>query len=414
MTKKLVVVSDIGYFPDSLIWFKEQGFDLYYVELKHIYGHLVDSRSMFRCMGAKWVHVNELDKLYEQLDQDTLVISGPTFAGSVPTVAGSVFDLEKGEPYCPVTMERMETVYTLSKYNHDHKCGAKFVLFFNGDTGFGSQRMVDFFNEKIQYIDVLMFDNDLLREMVLQNSQVARTKQTLIGWLETPLKRHVIHQTKKPKHEILSLGRCLSALEVMKYNKIRLPIIYFPFPNPRPKLKDLIRYMKNKARGLRLSYKLTGLAGSMKKLKRHRQAFLDLESDRAFGLSHMHDVFIGGVERFQKDRAYYLSAEGNLVAQCANTPKELYYPFVNNPNKEACYLMYGIIPLISHAENNYYKTLLEKKMAILIRERQDFYNALAMSDAEIQQYRDNIYANRDLFTFDHVGEMLVDVLNKRM
>ena len=414
MTKKLVVISDIGHFPDSLIWFKEQGFDLYYVELKHIYEHLGTSRDMFRTMGANWVYVNELEKLHDKLDSETLVISGPTFAGSVPTVSGSVLDLEKGEPYCPVTMERMETVYTLSKYNHDHKCGAKFVLFFNGDTGFGSQRMVDFFNEKIQYVDALMFDNDLLRDMVLQNSKVARTKQTLIGWLETPLKRYVIHQTKKPKHQIISLGRCLSALEVMKNNKIRLPITYFPSSNPRPKIKDLVRYLRHRIKGRRSRYRLTGLTGSMRKLKRDRLAFLKFESARAFGLSHMYDVFIGGVERFQKDRAYYLSAEGNRVAQCANTPKELYYPFVNNPNKEACYLMYGIIPLISHAENNYYKTLLEKKMAILIREKQDFYNALAMSDAEIQQYRDNIYANRDLFTFDHVGEMLLDLLNKKI
>ena len=72
--------------------------------------------------------------------------------------------------------------------------------------------------------------------------------------------------------------------------------------------------------------------------------------------------------------------------------------------------MNGIIPLISHTEHNVYKEMVNKKMAILIKKTEDILNVLNMSNEEIQEYRDNIYKNRDLFTFDHVGEMIIKEL----
>ena len=150
-----------------------------------------------------------------------MILSGPSFSGDILSLKGR-------QDSCENSIERLEIVHKLSHYNHSHNCGAKIVLIFNGDTGFGSQKMVDFFNEKIQYVDALMFDNDLLKEFILSNSSVARTKQALIGWLETPLKRYVLHQKRKPLHKIISLGRCLSAFDSVVANRQKLPIIFFP------------------------------------------------------------------------------------------------------------------------------------------------------------------------------------------
>jgi len=75
-------------------------------------------------------------------------------------------------------------------------------------------------------------------------------------------------------------------------------------------------------------------------------------------------------------------------------------------------MMYGIIPLISHQEHDLYREMIKRKMAILIKKPEDIAAVLKMSDAEIQSYRNNIYENRDLFTFDHVGEMLCGLLDK--
>ncbi len=51
-------------------------------------------------------------------------------------------------------------------------------------------------------------------------------------------------------------------------------------------------------------------------------------------------------------------------------------------------------------------------MAIVIKDKSDFKRLLKMSDDEIQEYRDNIYNNSDLFTFDKTGDMLIKELEK--
>ncbi len=85
-----------------------------------------------------------------------------------------------------------------------------------------------------------------------------------------------------------------------------------------------------------------------------------------------------------------------------------YYAFCNNPSKDVTYLMNGIIPLISHNLHNVYKSMTDKKMAILIKDKSDFRKLLKMSDDEIQEYRDNIYNNSDLFTFDRTAQRIIE------
>ena len=114
------------------------------------------------------------------------------------------------------------------------------------------------------------------------------------------------------------------------------------------------------------------------------------------------------LENEQLSVKYYFSLEGQRKKLSKKSPKECYYAFVNSPNKEACYLMNGIIPLISNTQNSYYKQMLEKKMAILIKTPKDLEKVLKMSRKEIQKYRDNIYNNRYMFTFETVGNMIMN------
>lgn len=406
--KKVILIGDTGYFPDSLIWFKEQGFEVTHVVLHNRLPWLKKTSDIFHDFGYNSISIDEIEHLYPLLDKDTLVLSGNTFCGDVYSF---VHDGAQ-----PSTIERFEAIYNLSKYNSENSKGAKIVCYFCGDAGFGTQRMVDFFNEKIQYVDYLLFDNELLREFFLTNSEVARTKQILIGWLETPLKRFVLHNQGKIQKQIISLGRCISAFnDVLENNKNLFPIKFFPLKKPKKqkgflsKIKTQI-YLFYKKRVHQKAYSIAMEAG-MKNLSKHRKRFLKHESMNAFGASHMYDTFYNANADFRKNKDFYFSLEGQMYAHNAGAIKEVYYPFINNPNKEACYMMYGIIPLISNTENPYYKELLGKKMAILIEKPEDFKKVLEMSDEEIQQYRDNIYANQDVFTFDHVGEMLVKLLD---
>lgn len=64
------------------------------------------------------------------------------------------------------------------------------------------------FNEKIKYLDALIFDNSLLEEFVLKNIPNANNIKRYLGWMETPLERFVKNNTDaKINKSCISLGR---------------------------------------------------------------------------------------------------------------------------------------------------------------------------------------------------------------
>ena len=89
----------------------------------------------------------------------------------------------------------------------------------------------------------------------------------------------------------------------------------------------------------------------------------------------------------------------------------MYYSFSNVPSKDITYLMYGIIPIISHNLHNVYMELINKKIAIQISNIKDIDKYLNMKEDDILEYRKNIYNNRDVFTFEKSGELLINLLN---
>lgn len=366
--------------------------------------HFKMSDAFLKKFNFNVISIDNLESVYPLLDSETLVLSGPTYFGEI--ISNIMLPLRIKD----ACTENMEALYQISKYNVEHKCGAKCVRYFNGDSGFGTQNALDYFNDKMKYVDVLSFDNDALRDLFMKNSEVARKKKTIIAWLETPLKRHVIHNTGKIEKRFISLGRCLSAFDEIRRNKDKLPITFFPI-----QYNDINAFkywlMKYGFSPRKLSYNLTYCTSKLHHTTRGRKLFRKYESAAAFGISHMYDAFLGSEQEFIAHKDHYLSIDGQNYAFCAATPKEIYYPFVNNANKEACYMMYGIIPIISNKTNPYYKKLLDNKMAICISSKQELADLLNMPEETIQKYRDNIYKNIDMFTFDNVGEKLIKLLD---
>lgn len=301
----------------------------------------------------------------------------------------------------PTGLEELDILYRLSKFSFDEKRKATFVRFFNGETGFGDEETAKQFAEKTQYVDAFMFDNDQLKDFVLANDPNARNKQLLLGWVETPLERFCYHNTGKIERKICSLGRVLCSAPSWKLDLSLLPMRRFP----GSKIKFLDRI-----RGRKEFYQMAGAVDNVNILYRDRKLFYRLEASCAFGISNMYDIFSGSIEDYHRHRDFYFSPFGQTMPHNVCSCHETYYQFCNNANKDVCYLMNGIIPLIPHTEHNVYKSLIEKKMAILIKCPEDIGAVLTISDAEIQEYRDNIYANRDLFTFDHVAEMLSNLI----
>ena len=402
--KQIIWIGEGCCFPDSLSFFKENACDITVIKTKNTLPWFINNYSVFNEIGIDLVDYDEenIKKIFSKLDENTLVIGGGNFGGNVPS--SFVF-----ENFQDIGYEELEILAKIAEYNHQNSCKAHVVRYFNGDTGFGSQQAIDTFTEKTKYVDTFLFDNDSLRDFVLTNIPTAKDKKLLLGWIETPLRKTVFHNTGKIERRYISLGRCLCNDAGFIKEKLGKLITYYPIAR-----KSLSRLQRLKWRiiGKKRRYNLAGAVKSSCVMEKDRQLFNKFESSCAFGLSHMHDIFFGSIADWHKNKNYYWSLEGQNKAFMICDNKEAYYQFSNNPNKDVCYLMNGIIPLISHMEHNVYREMVEKKMAILIQKKEDIEAVLKLSDKEIQQYRDNIYANQDLFTFDHVGEMLINLLER--
>ncbi len=375
--------------------------DVTVVRMKTEFPWFKTNYSIFAELGFRIVNnrPQEIQNICKNLNDQTLVIGGGYFGGDIPSLS----------PVRTAGIEEIDVLYRISKYNYEHQCGAKCLRYHNGDTGFGSQEMVNLYDDRIRYVDFLMFDNDLLRDFVLYNSQEARKKKSLLGYLETPLKCYVIHNMSKIERRILSMGRNYSQFNFTKRNFLKLPVTFYPLPPQTNGVRALIERIVHKKNSQPCAYDVAGKQEHLSHILRDRKAFMQKEGACAFGLSHMYDIFYDSIDRFRNHKDYYWSLEGQFAANGAACAKEQYYAFSNNASKDLSYMMFGIIPLISHVEHSYYKTLVDKKMAILIKRKEDLREVLSLSDAEIQEYRDNIWNNRELFTFDHLAKLICEL-----
>ncbi|MBZ7937992.1 glycosyltransferase family 8 protein [Campylobacter molothri] len=389
--KEIILIGQNCWFIDSFIIFKEYGFDLKIIKTKNNVWWFESNYNIIKELGGEIIDYSESYGFFENLNLTTqsIVIGGGGFYGGLDSL----------ESLKHSSLEELEILYQISKYNSEKKCGAFILRYFNGDTSFYSKEMINLFNKKIAYVDFLIFDNNLLRDFVLLNIEEAQNKKYLIGWMETPLKRFVYHNNcNQYSRFFLNIGRIISSYP---FDKFLSKILFYPF-----KKSNVYIYKKNKTLSkASKKYNLSGI-GDLKSILHDRKMFFQLHKEICFGLSHFYDSFDGSNKIFLQNKKKYFLSKNQTLKFSLNSPREVYYAFVNNPNKDVAYWMNGIIPLVSHNFGHYEK-FIEKKMAIMIQNEDDLNAVLNMSEEEIQEYRNNIYKNRDLFTFDTVANNIL-------
>jgi hypothetical protein len=387
--KKLIVVGLDIWFADSLQWFRENGFAVTVLTRTSPPPWFADNAALYAEMGfrivtyaheAFWTGSLNFDDL--ALDPETLILAGPNFEGEVASLADNLKDS---------TLYDLWLLKLLASYNRRHGCGAMIVRFHNGDTGFGSKEMADLYALGLADVDLLLFDNDLLREFVWHNAPALRAKKSHLLWLEGPLKRH-IRSNEGHSLDFICLGRFFCD------RRLNIPVLHLP--------ADQVRRYEGLKRPVKLRYTLSG-AKSLALLAEDRAAFAEDLRGILFGLDHFGGVFTGGLQLFERHKEFFFSLDGQRLTQFG-TPHAVYYGFCNCPSKIAAYLMYGIIPVLSHTLHNVYRELAEKKMAVPVERTEDLEHIGAMSAGEIEVFRENIQTHADLFTFDSKAEFLVE------
>ncbi|MEI0700072.1 hypothetical protein R4K92_14240 [Brachyspira intermedia] len=413
--KKIILIGTQCWFVDSFLFFIEKGFDGFFIKIKTKNPFFEKNYSILEEIGFKGISIDELDLDQLGLDDQTLIISGSAFS-----------DTNSLSVHKEYSFDLINVLYEISKYNVEHKCKAKVIRYFNGDTGFSSKETANFLNEKIKYVDTLIFDNNILEELVLNNIPNAVNKNRFIGWVETPLERYIqFNDNNNIENTGILLGRMMTASYFDFKNKLTIYGTLFPIPIQNNNNNNIfIGYTNNEKYfiiyflGIKISFKkkikkiVYNMSGndSFSNILQYRKLFFENHSNITFGLSHLYDSFNGSNKSFLENKDLFLSISGQNLAHSIFSNTEMHYAYCNNPSKDISYLMNGIIPLISHNIHNVYKDMIDKKMAIIINSQEDINKVLEMSKEEIIEYRNNIYKNRDIFTFERVGNFMISLL----
>ncbi|MEI0700176.1 hypothetical protein R4K92_14770 [Brachyspira intermedia] len=412
--KKIILIGPQAWFVDSFIYFIEKGFKGIVLKISGI--SFIENYPILSEIGYDVIDYDENKFDDIGLDRETLIISICGFGG-VSSMNGIFREF---------SFNNLEALYKISKYNKENNCGAKVIKCFNGDTGFSNNEYLSMLKEKLQYVDVFTFDNSLLEELIIKNIDYIKNKKRYILWMETPLKRYVNkNDTTINEKKYLTLGRIISSIPIDYMGKL-IDIGYFfnYYPPLSKNISILLGYIETlkyktfyifgikiniKKKDVKAKYSLAGI-GSFQKILEDRKLFFENYKNISFGISHFYDILNGSVNSFIKNKDLFFSINGQDLVNNVNSNIEMYYGFCNNASKDLTYLMNGIIPLIPHNLHNIYKSMVDKKMAILINNKKDIYDVLNLTDEQILEYRKNIYENLYIFTFDNNAEILINEL----
>jgi hypothetical protein len=391
--KKLIIVGLDVFFADSFLWFRENGWEVTVLAHRGPAPWFAENAGLYEDMGFRVVRYDRgafeengfrFDDL--ALDPETLILAGPNFEGDLAALADDL----KGS-----TLYDLWLLQALAGYNRRRARGALVVRFHNGDTGFGSREMADLYALALREVDLLLFDNDLLREFVLGNAPSLKAKESRLVWLEGPLKRH-IRRNEGRGPNFICLGRFVCG------RRLNLPVLHFPM--------DRARHFEGLPGPVRPRYALSG-APSLSRLAEERAAFAADLRGTVFGLDHLGGLLEGDRELFERHKKFFFSLDGQHLAR-SGEPREIYWHFCNCPSKIAAYLMYGLIPVLPHTLHSVYRDLADRKMAVAVERPEDLARLPQMSDEEIKAFRDNIQAQADLFTFDRKAAFLAGEFEK--
>ncbi len=300
MKKNLILIGSGCWFIDSFSYFIEKGFKMTVIKVEKTASFFAPNYEILNALGAKIIEAEYNSDFIKSLNinQNTIIIGGGYYSGDSPNFNGSF-----------VSHNELWLMKNIANYNKQNNLGALTVRYFNGDTGFGTKMEAELFEESLKNVDLLIFDNDNLRDFVVTNAPKLKDKKYFYGWIETPLKKYVNHNlTKKYFREFISFGRVICSDKNMKYP---VKTAFYPYPyNQYRGIKRIIkRFYHKKIRHLKSGYYIAGCANLAQILSDRKEAFQKL-SDYAFGLSHFYDIFQGSIEKFTKNKDFYFSLFG--------------------------------------------------------------------------------------------------------
>ena len=296
MKKNLILIGSGCWFIDSFSYFIEKGFKMTVIKVEKTASFFAPNYEILNALGAKIIEAEYNSDFIKSLNinQNTIIIGGGYYSGDSPNFNGSF-----------VSHNELWLMKNIANYNKQNNLGALTVRYFNGDTGFGTKMEAELFEESLKNVDLLIFDNDNLRDFVIYNAPSLKNKKYIYAWFETPLKQFVYHnENKEYKKQFISFGRNICSTEINYPSKA----MFYPYPYNKFKgIKRITeRFYHKKIQHLKSIYYIAGMSNYKQILSDRKEVFEKL-SKITFGLSHFYDIFQNSVEEFLKNKEFYFS-----------------------------------------------------------------------------------------------------------
>lgn len=399
--KQLILIGYGSYFTDSLKYFSRRGYKLICLKLSRSVPWF-DNYATLKSLGFEFIEYRGHIPEEIVLSRESIVLRG-TYSGDGDVIPDILKEIIKDE---------IDIFNKLSKINYEKKIGAKCALFFCGDNIYKSRDYIEWFEDKIKYATHIFFDNSLLEKYFCANIRVGDGTKVGIKSLELPLEENILHNKEKiTSKKVLVLGRFISTKSINSIPDITGVRFKCPVEELGIKNKFFYKFVKKFVyRNIEDGFFLSGRSAD-NILRLNRKVFFKFCSGYQFGLSHLYNIFDYDYNIFLSNKSNFLFKYDryfNSISESDGTMYPFIYALINTPNKDITYLMNGIIPLIPHIEHSFYKELFDKKMAVLVNSLEDIEKVKKMDPVEIQEYRNNIYENRNIFSFENTGKMLCE------
>ncbi len=377
VNKKFILLVGVGTsFVDSFRLFTENAYDGYFVPTKSHINTYQNNDSILRQVG--FTRITNVGQFADN-------IAAKNYEAGI-VITGGDFEPDKLiYPYDNGCLEKLQCFHYLSGTLKSRIPNIVCVRYDSDETFFFSDQARDQYVLGNEHTDVIITVNETLEAYIKSNCPALADKNFSSGNFAMPLTRTVTKLAQRPQIEkYVLLGRFLSPVRLHKDTP---PV-------------QAIGWKENL---------FVAHGGDLATIERSREQAKQIFPKYLGGFGPFYDYAINH-SRSVEEIVNAPTTLQNYQLGKASYKHPMIFRLTNFAGKVICYLMMGLQPVIpDDKQNPANKELLRRGMAIPVGHDGVVPN---LADNEIVRMRENIIANKELFTFDSTFQKLDNFVDR--
>lgn len=382
--KKLLIFGTLGSYIDSFIEFIKNGWEIYVLKspAKTFSQNYLENYEFLASMGANIINLDDFEGFVNSQFNDIDVVLYLLF-----------FNEGNSYWYLVEKMEEINCFYRMTAIIKEKKLKGKIVVAIDGGFYIYSDFFKNWLSNRLCHVDWLLFETDNLKEFFVKSVETSHKTNMKVMLLQAPLKKEVKIKLDESyfKHVISLNGKVSKCIDV---------------PVPTPLILNV--FIDN----------LIAQGKLITDIRKNREIFYNVYGDFAFGI----------VEDFYNDlEVSHTSSTLEIVREILSLLERLknyekvakevgkllnIHRYMKVPEELLTLLQFGIVPVLPYRVNDFYDKLCVNKMAVCIDKNLKLFNPDLVNDKLVNDLRQNILKNMDMFTFDKFYTFVEEIIQK--